>query len=149
MKLAKIYNEVIKARLKDEKLFMGNYDEETVGISTDGCVMYFIPKNTFLLDVEKMLGNREMSNLENFQASINLPEVQKSNEYRKVERQKKEISCVKIGNKYVNEKFLKNFDNPTFKTQMNRDASPIYIYEQEIIVGLVMPIIFKEGEYEG
>ena len=53
MKLAKIYNEVIKARLKDKRILLGDFDDETIGVSLDGYVMYFIPKNNFLLDEKR------------------------------------------------------------------------------------------------
>ena len=53
--------------------------------------------------------------------------------------------AVKIGDKWVNEKYLKAFENPTFKTADNY-IDPVYVYEDDELVGLVMPIRVRDGE---
>ena len=46
----------------------------------------------------------------------------------------------------VNEKLLKNFDkNCTF--HLSGDLSPVYIYEGCVLVGVVLPIARKRGQY--
>lgn len=52
---------------------------------------------------------------------------------------------VQIGDKWFAEKNLKNFENPTFKTT-EKFPDPVYVYEYEILVGLVMPVKVKDGD---
>ncbi len=139
MKLAKIYNEVIKARLKDKRILLGDFDDETIGVSLDGYVMYFIPKNNFLLDENKILNTRDKMNLKNFKEPDELICVFQSCEYREY----RERLLLKIGDKYVDKKLLQNFEKPSFKTT-NSKYSAIYIYELDTLVGLVMPVNIKE-----
>ena len=143
MKLDKIYNEVVKERLKDNgRVFMGYLDEDTIGVTTDGFVMYFIPKKEFLLDVKTLLKNNHTTNLEGFKESKDLKKIFKTNEYRK----EKNRQLVKIGNKYFNEKLLKNFEKYATFESTDSPTSPAYIYENDVLVGLVMPVRVKEEE---
>lgn len=136
MKLDKVYNEVIKERLKsNERVFMGYLDEDTIGVTTDGFVMYFIPKKEFLLDVEILLKNRHTLNLENYKEPKDLKEIPKTNEYRKL----KNRTIVKIGNKYFDEKLLKNFEKYAIFKSTDSPYTQAYIYEDDTLVGMVMP----------
>lgn len=143
MKLDKIYNEIVKERLKDnDRIFMGYLDEDTIGVTVNGFVMYFIPKKEFLLNIDVLLNNRDAINLSRFKESGDLKGIVKTNEYRKVGNR----TIVKIGNKYFDEKLLKNFEKyATFKSTDSK-TSQAYIYEGDILVGLVMPIREKEEE---
>lgn len=143
MKLDKIYNEVVKKRLEyNGRVFMGYLDKGTIGVSTDGFVMYFIPKKEFLLDVETLLKDNYTSNLENFKEPKDLKEIFKTNKYCKV----KNRQLVKIGNKYFDEKLLKNFEKyATFKST-DSPTSQAYIYENDVLVGMVMPVRVEEEE---
>lgn len=145
MKLDKIYNEVVKERLKDKnnrRIMMGYIDEGTIGVTVNGFVMYFIPKKEFLLDVDVLLRNRHIIDLSNFEEPKDLKEIFKTNEYRKVENRQ----IVKIGNKYFDEKLLKNFEKyVTFKST-DLPHTQAYIYENDVLVGMVMPIRIKEVE---
>lgn len=139
MKLVKIYNEIIKARLKDERVFLGDFDDETIGVSTNGCVMYLVPKSDFLLDESKILGTRSKVNFQNYKEPDSLMDAIQSNEYREL----KGRMFVKIGNKYIDKKLLQNFESPSFKTTDNK-YSAVYVYELDTLVGLVMPVNIKE-----
>lgn len=146
MKLDKIYNEVVKERLKDNGRIMMRYlDDDTIGVSANGFVMYFIPKKEFLLDVDALLRNSHTIDLKVFKEPKDLKEIAKTTEHREV----KKNMCVKIGNKYFNEKILKNFEKyATFKST-DSPTSQAYIYEDDILVGMVMPIRIKEEEHNG
>lgn len=143
MKLDKIYNEVVKERLRDnERIIIGYFDENMIGVSTNGHVMYFIPKKEFLLDIDILLNNNHMFNLNRFKEPKDLKEIVETTEYRKIEK----CMCIKIGNKYFNEKLLKNFEKyATFKST-DLPTTPAYIYEGDVLVGIVMPMRVKEEE---
>lgn len=146
MKLDKIYNEIVKERLKDNgRIMIGYLDEDTIGVSTDGFVMYFIPKKEFLLDVDVLLRNSHTINLSVFKEPKDLKEIVKTTKHREI----KNNMCVKIGNKYFNEKLLKNFEKyATFKAT-DSPISQAYIYEDDVLVGMVMSIRVKEEECNG
>lgn len=135
MKLDKIYNEVVKEVLKsNHRVAMGCIDDDTIGITTNGFIMYFIPKNKFLLDADALIKNGvNNANLDLFK---DLKEVVKTNVYCKQGKN----TLVKIGDKYFNEKYLKNFEEyASFKTT-DKFNTPLYVYEDDVLVGLVMPV---------
>lgn len=138
MKLDKVYNEVVKEVLKsNRRVIMGCIDNDTIGITTNGFMMYFIPKNEFLLDADALIKNRvNNANLDLFKEPKDLKEVVKTNVYCKQGKN----TLVKIGDKYFNEKYLKNFEEyASFKTTDKFNA-PLYVYEDDVLVGLVMPV---------
>ena len=138
MKLDKIYNEVVKEVLKsNHRVTMGCIEDDTIGITTNGFMMYFIPKNEFLLDADALIKNRVNNvRLDLFKEPENLKEVVKTNVYCKQDKD----TLVKIGDKYFNEKYLKNFEKyASFKTT-DKFNTPLYIYEDDVLVGLVMPV---------
>ena len=74
----------------------------------------------------------------------------KSNEIRKVNTgfSKKEISVVKITNDntyaWINETYLKEFEvDCTFK--ISSPKSPVFVYEEDELVGLILPVHVKEA----
>ena len=56
MKLKKVYDEIIKASLNNDKakIFLGKL-EDKIAVSTDGFIMYFVPEKDFIFDIEKIL----------------------------------------------------------------------------------------------
>lgn len=138
MKLDKIYNEVVKEVLKsNHRVTMGCIDNDTIGITTNGFIMYFIPKNEFLLDTDVLIKNRVNNvSLDLFKEPKDLKEVVKTNVYCKQGKN----TLVKIGDKYFNEKYLKNFEEyASFKTT-DKLNTPLYVYEDDVLVGLVLPV---------
>ena len=141
MKIKKVYDEIIKASLNNEKaiIHLGK-TEDKIAISTDGFIMYFVPEKDFIFDIEKILRGR---------GSFNAKELTKNETNAKTVSKTGEMAellgkiAVKIGDKWVNEKYLKAFENPTFKTTDNY-IDPVYVYEDDELVGLVMPI--QSGE---
>lgn len=138
MKLDKIYNEVVKEVLKNNhRVIMDCSDNDTIGITTNGFMMYFIPKNEFLLDTDVLIKNRVNNvTLDLFKEPEDLKEVVKTNVYCKQGKN----TLVKIGDKYFNEKYLKNFEKyASFKTT-DKFNTPLYVYEVDVLVGLVLPV---------
>lgn len=56
-----------------------------------------------------------------------------------VKNSKKVTITVKIGNKWVDEKMMSNFENPTFLINESKIPPP-YINEGEIPQGMIVPI---------
>lgn len=143
MKLKKIHDEITKAYFnkKGSKIIIGDWNDSEIGITTDGFKMYFLPVDEFIFDVEKLLRGKEKINTNAFKEPRDLKEVFKTNEMRTV----KKMTCVKIGEKWVDTQNLSNFDEPTFKTT-DSAYSAIYLYEVGELVGFVMPVKMKEEE---
>ena len=143
MKIKKVYDEIIKASLNNEKaiIFLGKL-EDKIAVSTDGFIMYFVPEKDFIFDIEKILRGR---------GRFNAKELTKDEPKAKPISKTGEMAellgkiAVKIGDKWINEKFLKVFENPEFKTTDNY-IEPIYVYEKGELVGLIMPIRVRDGE---
>ena len=143
MKIKKVYDEIIKASLNNEKaiIFLGKL-EDKIAVSTDGFIMYFVPEKDFIFDIEKILRGR---------GRFNAKELTKDEPKAKPISKTGEMAellgkiAVKIGDKWVNEKYLKAFENPEFKTTDNY-IEPIYVYEKGELVGLIMPIRVRDGE---
>lgn len=64
-----------------------------------------------------------------------------TNEIRKL----KSMMVVKIGEKWVDVKNLKAFENPQFASTESL-YSPIYIYENSELVGITLPVKIKEDD---
>lgn len=62
--------------------------------------------------------------------------------------QKKKYTLAKLeaGNKtaFMNKDYMKHFDNPTYFIKGRKDI--IQVYEEGILVALVLPVNYKEGE---
>lgn len=143
MKIKKVYDEIIKASLNNEKaiIHLGKI-EDKIAISTDGFIMYFVPEKDFIFDAEKILRGRSK-----FNANELTKDEPKAKPIGKTGEMKELLGkiAVKIGDKWINEKFLKVFENPEFKTTDNY-IEPIYVYEKGELVGLIMPIRVRDGE---
>ena len=60
----------------------------------------------------------------------------------------KDITITKIGNKWVNVKLLAYFDkDATFMSDPNSSISMIWVYENDELCGLVMPVRVPEGGF--
>lgn len=144
MKLEKIYGEIIKAKVKDKiGLCWGLYDENTIGITTDGLVMYFIPKDLFFLDTDKLGAPMD---LEKFRPPLDAKQIMPTGEMREIDFYNKKTTCVKIGEKWFNKDLLKNFTPTEYQDNKKEGYTPIYLYEGSKLVGLVCPIRMRQDE---
>ena len=143
MKLKKVYDEIIKASLNNDKakIFLGKL-EDKIAVSTDGFIMYFVPEKDFIFDIEKILRGRGRFNAK--ELTKDEPNAKPASRTGETKELLGKIA-VKIGDKWVNEKYLKAFENPTFKNTDNY-IDPVYVYEGDELVGLVMPIRIRDGE---
>lgn len=150
MKLTNIYKDLISCRLKDNRVIIGDMkgddddNRQLYGVSDNTFMCYCIPKDEFLLDVDKALDRWDKLNMESF-APENVEEVARTNKLFNItdSYNKKGYTIELIGNKYINTKYLKNFESPTFKTDMSKQTSPVYVYEKGLLAGMVLPINIK------
>ena len=146
MKLEKVYAEIIKAKLKERKIHMGILDEEYYGVTLDGILMYFLPRSECLLNLDTLLRNNELKDFSKLRPTRDVKLAEKSNTLtKKLDKLGKMCTLAQIGDKYVNEALLKNFDNPTFGYADGGYSNPVYVYENNNnLVGLVCPFIVND-----
>lgn len=143
MKLKIVHDEMLKCALKDDRIIIGEW-EDKIFVSPDGYKSYIVPADKFFLDVEKVLRGRPKFQTDSFiKQERDAKQIFMTNEMKKLEK----ATVVKIGEKWVDVKNLKAFENPQFTTTGSR-FSPIYIYENSELVGFTMPFKMKEGEQE-
>ena len=141
MKLKIVHDEMLKCTLKDDRIIIGEW-EDKIFVSPDGYKSYIVPADKFFLDVEKVLRGRPKFQTDSFiKQERDAKQIFMTNEMKKLEK----ATVVKIGEKWVDVKNLKAFENSQFATTGSR-FSPIYIYENSELVGLTMPFKMKEGE---
>lgn len=139
MKLKIVHDEMLKCALKDDRIIIGEW-EDKIFVSPDGYKSYIVPADKFFLDVEKVLRGRPKFQTDSFiKQERDAKQIFMTNEMKKLEK----ATVVKIGEKWVDVKNLKAFENPHFATTGYR-LSPIYIYENSELVGFTMPFNIKE-----
>ena len=139
MKLKIVHDEMLKCTLKDDRIIIGEW-EDKIFVSPDGYKSYIVPADKFFLDVEKVLRGRPKFQTDSFiKQERDAKQIFMTNEMKKLEK----ATVVKIGEKWVDVKNLKAFENPQFATTGCR-FSPIYIYENSELVGFTMPFNIKE-----
>ena len=139
--------EVLKEALKKKNTVIYGVLLDNVIIGNDSR-LYIIPKKKCGVDLTNIDSNNVKilpeSTLKNF-INDNLYENVTLTDNKKV-IYKKTLRVFSKGdeNIYVDETLIKYFDleNSTFKGHNSK--SPIYIYEHEVIVGLVLPVYVKE-----
>ena len=150
MKLTNIYKDLISYRLRGNHIVIGDMkgddddNRQLYGVSDNIYMCYCIPKDKFLLDVDKALDGRNKFNMESFTPEDeDVEEVARTNKLFDItdSHNKKGYTVELIGNKYINTKYLKNFENPTFKTDTSKQISPVYVYERGLLAGMVFPVI--------
>lgn len=146
MKIKKILSEVLNIVSNEKKKIKSNYgeDKDFIYWIPDGYRMYKIPQKDFLIDLRKALPDK--TPLNDPQKFFNDSACElgiKTNEIKAIDKEQ----VVKIkGEKshaWVNIKYLKEFESDcTFKIIDRK--SPVFVYEYDKIVGLVLPVKIKE-----
>lgn len=107
--------------------------------------MYRIPKNLWLIDFDKALPDKcPLDNPKKFMTDNNTEIARMTNERRVIE---KDTVIKFVSDKsyaWINEKLLKVFDLDNSSFKLSSPKSPVFIYENEKIVGLVLPVFIKE-----
>ena len=153
MKIKKVYDELIKNHLKfKEPRATAKYNGD-ICISPDGYIIFIIPENDFILDFSKMYAElmiQTKSVLERIIKSSESPDYRDGKLLEKYEvisgtggKNKIMIQAIQSGGEtvWVNKKYLDYFDNPELRTCGYKD--PIFVYEEEKLVGCVFPVINK------
>lgn len=143
MKLKIVHDEMLKCALKDDRIIIGEWEDKIL-VSPDGYKSYIVPADKFFLDVEKVLRGRPKFQTDSFiKQERDAKQIFMTNDVKIL----KNGTVIKIGEKWVDMKNLKAFENPQFTTTGSR-FSPIYIYENSELVGFIMPVNVREGESE-
>ena len=139
--------EVLKEALKGKrkhKVVYGTLDDKVIiGNNTR---LYAIPKKECAIDLTNIACVQVLqeSTLKNFVNDNECTEIELTNDIRKLD-DKRTLRVFTNGkeNIYLDERLIKNFDlkNSTFKGKGAR--SIVYIYEDEVMVGLVLPFNVK------
>lgn len=135
--------EVLKEALnRKHKVIYGILDDKVI-IGND-TRLYVIPKEECGIDLTNVACVQVLqeSTLKNFVNDNECTEIELTNDIR-VEENKRTLRVFTNGkeNIYLDERLIKNFDlkNSSFKGKNAR--SIVYIYEDEVMVGFVLPIV--------
>lgn len=150
MKIDKILMDFFKKIGRMDSLRVLYYeDPEYMYFSPDGFRAYKIPVNKFVFDMSKALPKHEPTeSIKKFFDDSNSQPGEKTSELRIVPEGKKDKSIVKIANSktyaWVKMDYLREYESYcTFK--ISSPKSPVFVYEGDELVGLVLPVNVKEG----
>lgn len=142
MKVINILTNLLKQICKDNvhNIIYG-MDKDHVYITQDRCVAFKIPADKFLIDLSKALPKKiPIADFDKkFFYDRDSEDAVKTNEIRNISGG----HVVKIANNktfaWVNEKYLKDFDKDCM-FKIVAPKSPVFVYEEDEIVGLIMPV---------
>ena len=137
MDLNYINSLISKAFYKGQKVTFCNYGENTIGVTLDGFVMYFMPEKDFIFDRDKL--NHAWIDTTRFISTNGYEDAVRSNELLTFD--KKTLAVFKNDNTevFVDLKLLKPFDSRMSTYKIKDPSSGVLVYENGILVGLVMP----------
>ena len=148
MQIEKICNSILKSWFKGERITTGYYNDESVGITCDGKVVYFIPVRLFPLDIEQMICGRCLFEFEKILKEPEKAEAAKlTNEIRVLEKLKVQKLNSQNHEVWLNTDYLKYFSKDACFI-IYGEKSPVKVYENHVLVGLVCPVKIKEGGKE-
>lgn len=131
MKVRKINEEFLKIYYKKEKIYYEKYEDHI--LLSDSYRIYKIKNDDCILDLTKF----EEINLHKFLDSYDyiIGNIKDNIVDNKIKLRKIVTEDYDV---YINDNYLKLFDNPVVKVKS--DYSPVLVYENDIIVGLILPI---------
>ena len=138
-----VLKEALKGKRKHNVIYGTLEDKVIIGNNT---ILYVIPKEECGIDLTNVACVQVLqeSTLKNFVNDNECTEIELTNDIRMLD-DKKTLRVFTNGkeNIYLDERLIKNFDlkNSTFKGKGAR--SIVYIYEDKIMVGLVLPTLVK------
>ena len=138
--------EVLKEALKNKNTVIYGVLDDKVIIG-NGNRLYIIPKKECGVDLTNIDSNNvkimQESTLKNFMNDDLCENVTLTDDKKVVDKKTLRVFSKGDENIYVDEFLIKNFDlkRSTFKVKGAR--SIVYIYEDEVMVGLVLPILVK------
>lgn len=138
MKLEKIVSEIAKAFYKGSDIYYRDEGDYTF-ITTDGIVGYFLHKSENIFD---------LNNFKEFKFSFKddgCVDGHRTNELKLLD---KGVKATKIVSGdilvWINSKHLNNFDG-VISLKIKQYNTPVYVYEGEILRGIIMPMRVTEG----
>lgn len=154
MKITKILTDILK------RIEKGNTDKMIFGseygctyFSPDGYKCYVISDEKFLIDLAKISNREPITDFRKkfFSLIDGSKDAYKTGEIVQDIDGKTKINRIRICNEntfvWINENHLKEFnDDCTFK--ISSPKNPVYVFENETLVGLVLPIYRKEFEHD-
>ena len=153
MKLANIQVDILKkdlSGLKDKRIhYAVDQKKDLIFCTSNSFVGYFIKGEDFKIDIDKLNEPAYHERIDYFypDAAIVKP-APKENITTVLNNNGKDITITKIGNKWVDVKLLAYFDkNATFMSDPNSTISPIWVYENDELCGLVLPRIVSKGGF--
>ena len=131
--------EILTDYLKDKRVVFRKIDDKVVYGTP--FKLYITPKDKVGINFE--LNTISESTIRRILNDGNAKDVYLSEEC--INEDKKLIRCFKNGDIkiYVDEKLLKNFDLPNCTFKGTKPMNGVYVYENEIMVGYVLPIRLK------
>lgn len=151
MNYLKIQQNLLKAVDAKHKSFNTYYcvTEDKVWVIHEGVLMMGIPKNLFYLDVDKIWKDIQPFKIETlFKDTWNLKSAVDTNTTIQVTEFKKKLNLHKFvvdGEEvYIQEKYLEFFD-PDARFEGRNSKAPLYVYENDEFVGLILPWMKKNG----
>lgn len=138
MNTAKILADVCKTFLNEKRLMVGDYDDQFVGVSTDGFVLYLLKQSEFPFDRATLLRGRSQVDLKNVIPAESAAAVLTDEMMKKDIRTVRKVTDGNL-NVWIDTKFLKNFDKcATF--QITGEKSGVLVYESEKLAGMILPV---------
>lgn len=110
----------------------------------DGYRIYLINVEDFYLDSTKMSNHKYCEIIRDTEKEDGYENAWLTNDMKTVKREKFNRIENSKTYAYANEKFLKYFEDATFK--IKHPHSPVLVYENAILRGLVLPMKFEEEE---
>jgi len=124
--------------------------EDKVWMCPEGQWIIGIPRNQFYLDIDKIWKDIKPIQGETFlkepgdlKPAVDTNSIVQSTTFQK----KTNLHKFMVDDKaiYVKEDYLKFFESDAHFEGTN-DRSPLYVYENNELVGLILPVIYKKGD---
>lgn len=152
MKLANIQIDILKkdmSRLKDKRIhYAVDRKKDLIFCTSNSIVGYFIKCEDFKIDVDKLNEPAYHERIDYFypDAAIVKPAL-KENITKVFNNNGKDITITKIGNKWVDVKLLASLSKyASFMADPNSTMSTIWVYENDELCGLVLPVKVPEED---
>lgn len=151
MNYVKLLTDVLKARDKEKTRgvkspylygYYEKYGEKYIAIVVDGHALVFIPERVFYLDIEKCFETIPLS-VDKMIDYDNVVDTYTDGIVKPVggdSKHKVQIFSNDKADIWIAVEYLKLFDLSISHFKGSNEKSPLYIYEDETLVGLVLPV---------
>lgn len=154
MNFERIQNKVLKsafkrdAELKPFRFKWGMYEDNIVIINETASGLFIIPKNRFYLDIQHVFGSAQPIPVEKIIKKDEVKDIALTDTF--INTDKRMLGVFKQSDNdepiYYDSKLLKEYGKLTNPHYKGTDAtSPILIYEDEVMVGLILPVRHKKA----